>query len=214
MRDEEEWEGVDVSSRWKHAKPRVVIISGPNGAGKSTSAPGALKGGLRVTEFVNADVIARGLSAFEPERVALSAGRIMLERLRELASARKNFAFETTLASRSFAPWIRDLIVSGYEFHLIYFWLPSPEMAIARVSGRVRSGGHNVPPETVRRRYYGGIRNFFELYGPLADSWRVYNNADPAGAKLVAWGGGTKQQRIARAKDWQQILAARDRSEG
>lgn len=200
-------------TRRKQGKPRVVIISGPNGAGKSTSAPGALKGGLRVTEFVNADVIARGLSAFEPERVALTAGRIMLERLRELASARESFAFETTLASRSFAPWIADLIGSGYEFHLTYFWLPSPEMAIARVSGRVQSGGHNVPPDTVRRRYYGGIRNFFELYQPIADTWWVYDNADPAGARLISSGGRVKRQRIYRAKDWKQILAARDRSE-
>jgi predicted ABC-type ATPase len=194
--------------------PRVVIITGPNGAGKSTSAPGALKGGLKVTEFVNADTIARGLSAFEPERVALTAGRIMLERLRELAGARADFAFETTLASRSFAPWIRGLISSGYEFHLMYFWLPSPQMAIARVSARVRTGGHNVPPETVRRRYYGGIQNVFELYQPLADTWRVYNNADPAGAKLIASGGRIKRQRIYRAEDWEQILACRDRSEG
>lgn len=168
------------------ASPRVVVIAGPNGAGKSTSAPGALKCPLKVSEFVNADVIARGLSAFEPERVALAAGRIMLERLHELAAAGIDFAFETTLASRSFAPWIGGLIKSAYQFHLIYFWLPSPAMAVARVHGRVQSGGHHVPPETVERRYYGGIRNFFELYQPLADTWRIYNNTEPGGAKLIA----------------------------
>lgn len=187
--------------------PRVVIIAGPNGAGKSTSVPGALRGPLKVSEFVNADVIARGLSAFEPERAALAAGRIMLDRLHELAAARIDFAFETTLASRSFAPWVGELIKSGYRFHLIYFWLPSPAMAIARVHGRVQSGGHHVPPETVERRYYGGIRNFFDLYQPLADTWRIYNNTEPGGAKLIASGRHQKRQGIYRAEDWEQILA-------
>jgi len=99
--------------------PRVIIVSGPNGSGKSTVAPRVLHGGLHVNEFVNADVIARGLSAFEPERVALAAGKIMLARLHELADARENFAFETTLASRSFAPWIKSLLGTGYRVHLL-----------------------------------------------------------------------------------------------
>ena len=189
------------------AIPRVVVICGPNGAGKSTSAPGALKDGLKVSDFVNADEIARGLSAFRPETVALAAGRIMLERLHELADVKSDLAFETTLASRSFAPWIAELVQCGYEIHLIYFWLPTTEMAIARVSARVHSGGHHVPPDAVQRRYFGGIRNFFELYKPLADSWRMYNNSELAGAKLIASGGRDQNQRIYRAKDWKQILS-------
>ena len=186
--------------------PHVIIIGGPNGAGKSTSAPRVLRGALSVTEFVNADVIARGLSAFNPEREAIAAGKIMLRRLDELAEQRDDFAFETTLASRSFAPRVRALIDSGYEFHLLYFWLPSPQMAIERVAGRVRSGGHHVPAETVERRYFGGLGNFFELYRPLATTWRMYNNTDPSGAKLVASGGLQSRERIYRAKEWKTIL--------
>lgn len=186
--------------------PHVVVIAGPNGAGKSTSAAGILHGPLKVSDFVNADVIARGLSAFEPEKVALAAGKIMLERLHELAAQRQDFAFETTLASRTFAPWIRTLIEQDYEFHLLYFWLPSAEMAIARVAGRVQTGGHHVPPDVVERRYKGGIQKFFELYRPIATTWRMYNNSEPTGAKLIASGGKQRQQRIYRAKDWNKIL--------
>src|SRR2546428_12586241 len=111
-------------------RPSVVVISGPNGAGKSTVAPRVLQGTLAITEFVNADVIARGLSAFNPEGAAVAAGRIMLERLRELAAQRASFAFETTLASRSFAPWIKTLIETGYEFHLVYVWIASPDLSV------------------------------------------------------------------------------------
>jgi predicted ABC-type ATPase len=157
-------------------RPSVVVIGGPNGAGKSTIAPRVLQGTLAVSEFVNADVIARGLSAFNPEGAALAAGRIMLERLRELAAQRSSFAFETTLASRSFAPWIRDLIATGYEFHLVYVWIASPDLSVERIAGRVRLGGHHVPEEVARRRYAGGLRNFFDLYRPLAATWRLYDN--------------------------------------
>ncbi len=151
--------------------PNVVVLAGPNGAGKSTSAPSILKDALGVDEFVNADVIAQGLSGFEPERVGLAAGRIMLARLRELARQRSSFAFETTLASRSFAPWIADLTRTGYQFHLVFLWLPHPDIAVARVAARVRDGGHDVPEETVRRRYEAGLTNFFRLYQPMATTW-------------------------------------------
>jgi len=113
--------------------PKVVVIAGPNGAGKSTAAPGVLRNALQVTEFVNADTIAAGLSAFSPDAVALAAGRIMLERVRELA--REGRDFETTLASRSFAPWLRALQGgSGYTFHLVYLWLPTVDLSIATVA--------------------------------------------------------------------------------
>ncbi|MBD3562297.1 AAA family ATPase, partial [Planktothrix sp. FACHB-1355] len=133
--------------------PNLIVIAGPNGAGKSTVAPILLQETLGVNEFVNADAIAQGLSAFAPEAVAFQAGRIMLERLQQLANQRANFAFETTLASRTFAPWIANLRQAGYVFYLLFLWLPSPEVAIARVQQRVREGGHNVPEETIRRRY-------------------------------------------------------------
>ena len=165
--------------------PSVVILAGPNGAGKSTAAPALLHGTLAVNVFVNADVIARGLSAFDPESAAIAAGRIMLARLRELAEQRVSFAFETTLASRTFAPWLQDLRVSGYEVHFLFLWLPSPEFALERVADRVRAGGHDVPAATVRRRYRAGLRNFFSLYEPLATSWGLYDSSGPE-PRLVA----------------------------
>ena len=133
--------------------PSVVILAGPNGAGKSTAAPALLEGTLAVNEFVNADVMARDLSADDPDSAAIAAGRVMLTRLSELAGGRGSFAFETTLASRTFAPWLRDLRASGYDVQLVFLWLPSADFAIERVADRVRSGGHNVPEETIRRRY-------------------------------------------------------------
>lgn len=160
-------------------RPSVVILAGPNGAGKSTVASALLQDALAIDEFVNADVIARGLSGFEPDRVAFAAGRIMLARLKELAARRGDFAFETTLATRSFAPWLRDLRLSGYDMHLFFLWLSSADLAIARVADRVGMGGHYVPDEVVRRRYLAGIRNFFNLYQPLATTWAVYNNSGP-----------------------------------
>lgn len=158
-------------------RPSVIVLAGANGAGKSTVAPALLHDAFGIDEFVNADVIARGLSAFDPDRAAITAGRVMLTRLRELAGQRADFAFETTLASRSFAPWLRDLRVSGYDLHLFFLWLSSPDLAIARVADRVRMGGHFVPDDVVRRRYSAGIRNFFSLYRPLATTWAVYNTS-------------------------------------
>jgi len=160
-------------------RPSVVILAGPNGAGKSTVAPALLRGALAVNEFVNADVIASGLSAFDPDSAAIAAGRVMLARIRELASQRVNFAFETTLASRSFAPWLRKLVTSGYTAHLVFLWLPSADFAFDRVAERVRTGGHNVPSETVRRRYAAGLRNFFQLYQPLVSGWVMYDSSGP-----------------------------------
>ena len=165
---------------------KLIMIAGPNGAGKSTAAPRLLRGVLGVARFVNADTIARGLDAFEPERVAFAAGRVILNRLHELGADRTDFAFETTLASRTFAPWIRRLKRQGYRFHLVYLHLPSPEMAISRVADRVRLGGHNVPEETIRRRYQRGLHNFFSLYQPLADSWWLYDNSSGQVPELLA----------------------------
>lgn len=166
--------------------PDLVVIAGPNGAGKSTAAPLLIGKRLGIAEFVNADVIAAGLSAFSPETVAVEAGRIMLKRVRQLADEGKNFAFETTLASRSFAPWIARLRREhSYRFHLFYLWLPDAEMAIGRVSKRVRHGGHSVPQGDIRRRYERGLTNFFQLYSPIADSWEMHDNGSPP-PRLIA----------------------------
>lgn len=167
--------------------PDVVVIAGPNGAGKSTAAPRLLREALAVDEFVNADAIAAGLSAFAPERVAFTAGRAMLNRMHDLAKARTDFAFETTLASRTFAPWLRRLQGDGYAIHVIYLWLPSADLAVGRVAERVRRGGHDVPEPTIRRRYDKSLLNFFNLYRPFADSWLMLDNAQEPEPRSVAW---------------------------
>ena len=189
-------------------KPKVIVIAGPNGAGKTTAARRLLRGAMQVTEFVNADIIAQGLSAFEPENAAIDAGRIMLTRLKELADRRVSFAFETTLASRSFAPWISGLCRDGYDFFLFYNWVPNPEFSIARVALRVQAGGHHVPAHTIRRRYFGGIRNFFELYRPIATRWRCYNSSLES-PRIIAI-GGRGYERVHDKQTWQQILQIRD----
>lgn len=141
-------------------RPLIVMIAGPHGTGKTTSAPLLLIGALAVNEFINADTIALGLSAFRADRLAVAAGRIMLARLHALARNRESFAFETTLASRSFAPWLRARRTEGYRVHLAFLSLPSIELALARVQERVRLGGHDVPETVVRRRYVAGLHNF------------------------------------------------------
>lgn len=182
-------------------RPSVVILADPNGAGKSTAAPELLQGELAVSEFVNADVIARGLSAFHPGRVAMAAGRVMLARLDELARQRDTFAFETTLASRSFAPWLRKLHTSGYEIHLVFLWLSSADLAIERVADRVRNGGHDIPGDVVRRRYAAGIRNFFDLYQSATTSWVLYNSSGPQ-PTLVAEGLESQPERVYDTAVW------------
>ncbi len=155
--------------------PSVIVLAGPNGAGKTTAAPLLLRQTLGVVEFVNADTIAQGLAAFDPDSVAFAAGSIMHARLRELAARRGDFAFETTLASRSLAP-----LVGGVDSHgpRVPFGVPlasHADFAVQRVADRDRMGGHNVPEATVRRRYDRGLRNFFQLYQRLATSWRMYD---------------------------------------
>lgn len=181
----------------------VIILAGPNGAGKTTAASSLLPD-LDLMEFVNADTIARGLSAFSPEDAGIAAGRVMLKRLKELAIEGKSFAFETTLASRTFAPWLMSLRGSGYFVELIFCWLPSPEMSILRVAQRVRGGGHHVPDDTIIRRYEAGLRNFFQLYQPIADRWHMYDTT--AQPRLIA----QKKQRVVihDTAQWARLVAS------
>jgi len=188
--------------------PSLVVLAGPNGAGKSTTAPSLLRGTLGVMEFVNADVIACGLSGFQPEAAALAAGRVMLSRMRQLARERVSFAFETTLANRLLAKWITGLVREGYRFNLVFVWLPSSEFAMARVAQRVRAGGHVVPGEVIRRRYEAGLRNFFDLYQPLASRWWLYDNSG-AMPRPVASGEKRKVTRAEDAELWQKISRGR-----
>lgn len=183
--------------------PHVIVLAGPNGAGKSTAAPKVLPTLLGVGDFVNADVIAQGLSAFAPEQHAVEAGRLMLKRLRALASARESFAFETTLASRTFAPWLRELTETGYRFDLLFFSLPTADLAVARVALRVKRGGHHVPEETVRRRYDRGLSNFFRLFMPMADRWAMYNNEGRP--EIIALGQRAAVKRVAQPELWERL---------
>jgi len=186
--------------------PHLIIIAGSNGAGKSTAAPALLKDALHVDNFVNADVIAQGLCAYQPEKAAIQAGRIMLDRIHTLAEEKVNFAFETTLASRTFAMWIPKLQKQGYQFHLIFLWLKNVELAIFRVNERVKSGGHSVPESTIRRRYAAGLKNFFNLYSPLAESWQFYDNSNAENLSLIASQIKQNDPIIKDKEIWKQLL--------
>jgi predicted ABC-type ATPase len=187
------------------SSPKVVVIAGPNGAGKTTITPHVLRS-VDVLEWVNADVIARGLSGLQPESAAREASRVMLQRLRQLANEQASFAFETTLAARSYASMIRELVAEQYQFHLFYVTIPSADTAVERVKHRVLSGGHHVPEEDVRRRFRASIKNFFELYRPLADRWTVYDNSLSSGPRLVARGARDKALLVVERDIWKRLL--------
>lgn len=165
--------------------PRVVIFAGPNGAGKSTHAD-AILAALGIETFVNADYIARGLSGRNTDAVAFEAGRIMLKRLRQLSEAKADFAFESTLSSRTFATFLHALKRQGYVVAIYYFSLANAQLAIRRVKLRVALGGHDVPPDVVRRRFGRSLNNFFTLYAPLADEWALFDNSSSSQAVPVA----------------------------
>lgn len=158
--------------------PRVHVIAGPNGAGKTTFATAYLPSFVNCREFVNADLIAWGLSPFAPESQAVRAGRLVLTRIQELAAAGADFAFETTLSGRTYVPILTRLRQRGYRVHLFCLWLPDADLAVARVANRVRQGGHDLPVDTIRRRFSAGLRNFKTLYAPLVDDWWMYNASD------------------------------------
>jgi predicted ABC-type ATPase len=157
--------------------PTVYVIAGPNGAGKTTFATDYLPEFVQCREFVNADLIAAGLSPFAPETQAMRAGRLLLVRIKELAAARLDFGFETTLAGRTYIKLISSLRQSGYDVIMFFLWLPSAETAVARVANRVKQGGHNVPEATIRRRFGAGLRNFFGIYASLVNSWHLLDGS-------------------------------------
>ena len=169
--------------------PQIFLIGGPNGAGKTTSAMTLLPDFLGINEFVNADTIAFGLSAFNSATVSFSAGKIMLRRISELIEQKKSFAFETTFASKTFAPLLLKSKKRGYTVRLIYIWLHSVELAKERVKLRVESCGHNVPLKIIERRFTNGRINFVKLYMPIADEWSIFDNSEkeikPVANKVV-----------------------------
>ncbi|MCM1071866.1 MAG: zeta toxin family protein [[Clostridium] fimetarium] len=156
----------------------LYIIAGCNGAGKTTASYSVLPDLLECREFVNADEIAKGLSPFNPESVAIEAGKLMLGRIDALLEQGATFAIETTLATRSYAGLIRRAKSRGYRVVLLFFWLASPDMAKERVAKRVSEGGHNIPAEVIERRYWLGLRNFFDIFAPIVDCWMFFDNED------------------------------------
>ena len=155
----------------------VYIIAGPNGSGKTTFATMFLPDYAKCPNFVNADLIAQGLAPFEPRSAAIKAGKLVLQQIHEFAEREVDFAFETTLSGKSYVKLLNGLKAKGYELHLFFLWIPSPELAMERIKDRVREGGHNVPAEDVRRRFVRGINNFFKLYESLFDSWTLFDNS-------------------------------------
>lgn len=155
----------------------LYIVAGCNGAGKTTASFTILPEILDCREFVNADEIAKGLSPFQPEKVSFEAGRIMLNRINELMESNETFAFETTLATKSYRPKLFQAQVKGYTVTLLFFWLQNPELAIERVKTRVAEGGHNISEEVIRRRYSNGIKNLFEIYLPIVDEAMIFDNS-------------------------------------
>lgn len=158
-------------------RPKIIIIAGPNGAGKTTFAREFLPNEAGCPVFVNADLIAAGLSPFAPERAALQAGRLTLQAIARHMAGRESFAFETTLSGRAYARQIPQWQALGYRVELFFLSLPSADMAVQRVAERVRQGGHNIPEATIRRRFEAGRRLLAEVYRPLVNQWVLYDNA-------------------------------------
>ena len=163
----------------------VYIIAGPNGSGKTTFANEFLPEYAKCPNFVNADLIAKGLSPFYPRAAAIKAGRLVLEQIRSLAEKNVDFAFETTLSGKSYVRLIEALKNKGYTINLFFLWIPNADFALGRIKDRVASGGHDVPAVDVERRFNRGVYNFFKYYKPLSDTWLLFNNAD-AIPRLIA----------------------------
>ena len=170
----------------------LYIIAGCNGAGKTTASITLLPKSLQVKEFVNADEIAKGLSPFNPEGVAFEAGRLMLKRIDELLDNGEDFSIETTLATRSYVNLVKKAQARDYLVHILFFWLDNVGLAKKRVASRVAMGGHNISPDVIERRYFSGLRNFFELFINEVDIWAVYDNSNNVG-DVIAIGGKWSQ---------------------
>jgi predicted ABC-type ATPase len=157
--------------------PECYIIAGPNGSGKSTFACEFLPNFVNCLNFINPDLIARGLSPFDPGRAMIRAGRLVIEQFKSNLARRTDFGFETTLAGRTYLPLIMALASEGYQVHMFYLWIPNADLALERIRGRVRSGGHDVPDVDVRRRYGRSLRNLFQVYRPHLHTLHIFDNS-------------------------------------
>ena len=184
----------------------LYIISGCNGAGKTTASYTVLPEILECREFVNADEIARGLSPFNAESVAIEAGKLMLLRIEELLKEDVTFAIETTLAPRSYVNLVKRAQRQGYRVNVLYFWLSSPELAMKRVAERVSKGGHDIPEEIIRRRYTAGINNLFKLFLPVVDYWAIFDNS--ATPRRIVATGGRKSETVTMEEELLRTIKA------
>lgn len=180
--------------------PNLYIIAGCNGAGKTTASMTILPEILDCQEFVNADEIAKGLSPFHPEKVSLEAGRIMLNRINHLLEKGEDFAFETTLATKSYVSFIKKAHDLGYKVTLVFVYLKNVELAKQRVAERVKKGGHNIEPSVIERRYHAGLKNLKELYIPKCDDWMIFDNSTTL--QIVAQGNYDTAIEIYNSKIW------------
>ncbi|NQT90284.1 MAG: zeta toxin family protein [Candidatus Omnitrophica bacterium] len=171
-------------------RKNLYIIAGPNGSGKTTFAKKFLPDYAECPNFINADLIAQGLSPFSPESAAIKAGKLVLQQIHEFARLKVDFAFESTLAGRFCVKLFKILRKKDYRVHIFFLWVPNTELAIARIKDRVAEGGHNVPAQDVRRRFKRSIRNFFKLYQPLSDSWILFNNSGVTPALIASYREG------------------------
>lgn len=156
--------------------PTIYVIAGPNGVGKTTFANRYLPNTIKELEFVNADLIARGLAPYAPESASIEAGRVALQRIRHLIAASQSFTWETTMSGRSAVGWLKAAKQSGYVIKGYFLWVADVEMTLHRIRRRVIEGGHLIEPEISRRRFFKTIQNFFTIYRPLFDSWRLFEN--------------------------------------
>jgi predicted ABC-type ATPase len=170
----------------KTKKPSLYVIACPNGSGKTTFSKKFLPDYVECLEFVNVDLIAKGLSPFTPERAILQAGRIMLEQIHSLGNRGIDFGFETTLAGKTYLKLLNELKQKGYSIHLFFLWIKSVKLALERIELRVQQGGHSIPEATVRRRFRRGIFNFFHKYQPIVDSWVIFDNSEDI-PKMIAF---------------------------
>jgi len=167
-------------------RPNLYVIAGPNGAGKTTFAHKFLPQYVECLEFVNADLIAGGLSPFDPERAATQAGRLMLEQIHSFGNRGLDFGFETTLSGKTYVKLLKDLKKKGYLIHLFFLWISNVKLALERIELRVRNGGHHIPEAIVLRRFDRSLPNFFRFYQPLADSWAIFDNSEDV-PKMIAF---------------------------
>ncbi|MDD7304294.1 MAG: zeta toxin family protein [Bacteroidaceae bacterium] len=196
----------------KQKKKNLYIIAGCNGAGKTTASFTVLPEMLNCPEFVNADEIAKGLSPFHPESVAVQAGKLMIERMIQLLKDGETFALETTLSTRSYVKLVQQAQRNGYYVTLIFFSLASPEQAVRRVAQRVTQGGHNIPTDVIYRRYARGLKNLFQLYIQAVDYWVMYDNSDSP-TKKIAYGWKDGHTTILEDETWNRFKKLYDTDE-